>query len=110
VQEKTYEEGIIEGARLANVKHQLVLRQVQAALASFRQAYDREKKYYAQSSTRRGAWVELFENLCLALRKYKEATGLLPATVIDRALICYWTAQGTREAGEALVTAGRRQQ
>ena len=49
--------------------------------------------------------IKLDENLGLALRKYKKATGLPPAEVVYRALICYWTAQRTVDGAEALATA-----
>lgn len=49
--------------------------------------------------------IRLDENLGLALRKYKQATGIPPAEVVYRALICYWTAQRTVDGAEALATA-----
>ncbi len=55
--------------------------------------------------TDRPITVKLDGNLGLALRKYKRATKLPPAEVVYRALVCYWTAQGTIDAAEALATA-----
>ncbi len=49
--------------------------------------------------------IKLDGHLGLALRKYKRATDLPPVEVVYRALICYWTAQGTIDAAEALATA-----
>lgn len=52
--------------------------------------------------------IKLDGQLGRALRQYKKDTGLSPAEVAFRALICYWTEQKTREAIEALSTADLR--